>query len=329
MLSYTIFVDTIMAKFRRQHNAGQAAKAGSMYAKVGFLVLLMGAALMGYRYFMSPDQATEIEGNYRSDNPAPNLPAETVGPAPGSWLPYAPTGEVIVDEDFSLAYSEQHEQAIWVAHELRGELLRKREAERNNWFEEDSRVTSGSARHADYIKSGYTRGHLAPAADFVHDQEAMDKSFFMSNISPQVYHFNAGVWRELEENVRDWAKLNDRLLVVTGPVWDENPKRIGKNGVSVPKAFYKAILDPEEPEKKGIAFLIPHEKTDKPLDRFAISIRQLEELTGIDFYMDLYERVLQDSLEKNFDIRQWPLNAARFEKRVNIWNKEKSYNEER
>lgn len=318
-----------MAKFRRQHNAGQAAKAGSMYAKVGFLVLLMGAALMGYRYFMSPEQKTQTELNGGSGNPAPNLPAETAGPAPGSWLPYAQSGEVIVDEDFSLAYSEQHEQAIWVAYELRGDLLRSREAERSDWFEEDPRVISGSARHADYIKSGYTRGHLAPAADFVHDQKAMDKSFFMSNISPQMYHFNGGVWRELEENVRDWARLNDRLLVVTGPVWDENPKQIGKNGVSVPKAFYKAILDADEPEKKGIAFLIPHEKTDKPLDQFAISIRELEELTEIDFYMDLYDKKLQDSLEMNFDMRQWPVNAARFEKRVNIWNKEKSNHEER
>lgn len=318
-----------MAKFRRQHNAGQAAKAGSMYAKVGFLVLLMGAALIGYRYFMDPEAADQSIENTGNSQAAPNLPAETVGPAPGSWLPYAPKGEVIVDTDFSLAYSEEHEQAIWVAHELRADRLSRREAERTNWFEEDLRVTSGSARHADYIKSGYSRGHLAPAADFVHDQKAMDKSFFMSNISPQMYHFNAGVWRELEENVRDWAKLNDRLLVVTGPVWDENPKQIGKNRVSVPKAFYKVILDPEEPELKGIAFLIPHEKTDKPLARFAMSIRGLEELTGIDFYMDLYEKNLQDSLEMNFDIRQWPINAARFEKRVNIWNKEKSYDEER
>lgn len=298
-----------------------------MYAKVGFLVLLMGAALMGYRYFMSPEEDNSTGENIESNTPAPNLPSETVGPAPGSWLPYAESGEVIVDEDFSLAYSEQHEQAIWVAYELRGDQLRSREAERSDWFEEDARVTSGSARHADYIKSGYTRGHLAPAADFVHDQVAMDKSFFMSNISPQVYHFNGGVWRELEENVRDWARLNERLLVVTGPVWDDNPKKIGKNEVSVPKAFYKAILDAEEPEKKGIAFLIPHEKTEKPLDRFAISIRKLEELTGVDFYMDLYDKNLQDSLEMNFDMRQWPVNAARFEKRVNIWNKEKSNHE--
>jgi endonuclease G len=316
-----------MAKFRRQHNAGQAAKAGSMYAKVGFLVLLIGAALFGYRYFISPDADSSIEENIETNNQAPNLPAEKVGPTPGSWLPYAEYGEVIVDQDFSLAYSEQHEQAIWVAHELRGDQLRSHEAERSDWFEEDPRVTSGSARHADYIKSGYTRGHLAPSADFVHDQEAMDKSFFMSNISPQVYHFNGGVWRELEENVRDWARLNDRLLVVTGPILDNNPKKLGKNKVSVPKAFYKVILDTEEPEKKGIAFLIPHEKTDKPLDRFAISIRELEDISGINFYMDLYDQKLQDSLELNNDIRQWPVNAARFEKRVNIWNKEKSNHE--
>src|SRR5690606_37019502 len=124
-----------------------------------------------------------------------------------------------------------------------------------DWFEKDAAIPTGSADFYDYKGSGYTKGHLVPSADRAWNRKVNEETFLMSNISPQAYHFNGGVWRELEENVRDWARENDRLFIVTGPVIGQSRERIGSNQVTVPEAFFKAILDLDLPDQKAIAFL--------------------------------------------------------------------------
>ncbi len=242
-----------------------------------------------------------------------------------SYLPKAAYGEVIEGPYFTLAYSEEHEQAVWVAYELTKDQVRTGIAERTDWFEEDTRVSTGSAVYKDYSGSGYSRGHLAPAADFSFDQEAMDQTFLMSNISPQVKQFNGGIWRELEEQIRDWTKREGALIIVTGPVFSgKQVRRIGKNEVAVPDAFYKVVLDHREPEIKGIAFLIPHEVSDRHLLEYAMSIRALEEATGIDFFSDLWSgRSEEDRIEKQVEPKQWPVDERRYRRRVEDWNNRK------
>jgi len=311
-----------MAKLRRNHSSSGSKPLSSFFLKftLGAAILLILAALIGKRVLPDFDVSPKTQEAWQITDADSTL-FETL--AGTGYLPYATYGEVIVDPRYSLAYSENHEQAIWVAYELTGERLRARSATRNDWFEIDTRVTTGSARHSDYTNSGYSRGHLAPAEDFAFDQEAMNHTFLMSNISPQLANFNGGIWRELEELVRDWARANDRLIVVTGPVFYNNQEieYIGKNRVAVPHAFYKVILDADLPEIKGIGFVIPHASSEMPLSNYATSIRFVEELTGIDFYMDYLEKSLQDSLENNFDVKQWPFDEKKFRKRVNEWNR--------
>ena len=78
----------------------------------------------------------------------------------------------------------------------------------------DPLVKTGSARDADYKASGYDRGHLAPAADMGWSTQAMQESFYYSNMSPQLPAFNRGIWKQLEELVRDWAIAEDTILIV-------------------------------------------------------------------------------------------------------------------
>src|SRR5690606_10935983 len=130
-------------------------------------------------------------------------------------------------------------------------------------------IPTGSAEFYDYKGSGYTKGHLLPSADRVWNRKVNEETFLMSNISPQVYHFNAGVWRELEENVRDWARANGRLYIVTGPVFRNSRETISPKEITVPEAFFKVALDLDHPEQKAIGFVIPHEKTDLHLADFA------------------------------------------------------------
>ena len=202
--------------------------------------------------------------------------------------PYG-AGELVVHSHYRLQYNEEAEQASWVAHVLEGKQLKAKKNKRSDSFRMDPLVSTKSAAKSDYKRSGYDRGHLAPAADFSFDKKAMKESFFMSNMSPQKPGFNRGVWKKLEEKTRKWALEHERLYVVSGPVLNPNSivDQIGKSEVWVPEAYYKIIVDIQPPEYKSIAFLMKNEKSDRPLESFVVSIQTIEKETGIDFFPPL------------------------------------------
>ncbi len=230
-------------------------------------------------------------------------------------------GEIVNHKFFSLSYIEDHEQAEWVCYYLSKEILQRPNVPRSDWFNPDPLVSTKSANHYDYKGSGYTRGHMAPAGDMSFDQTAMEECFYMSNMVPQLRGNNNGIWRELEEQTRDWVYQNNEVYIVSGPIFYSSPKYFKKKHVAIPDAFYKIIFDIHEPEKKAIAFIIPHEVITKPLSDFAVSIDKVEEVTGINFF----EKYLPSSIEKiesNFDISKWPISEARYRLRVERWNNE-------
>src|SRR6056297_540596 len=110
---------------------------------------------------------------------------------------YGDNDVIITHKAYVLDYNEETEQADWVAWELTKEELNG-EFERKNNFKPDPQVKTETADDKDYYKSGYDRGHLAPAADMTWDKVAMDESFYYSNMSPQNPSFNRGIWRRLE-----------------------------------------------------------------------------------------------------------------------------------
>lgn len=204
---------------------------------------------------------------------------------------YSSRDQLVRRIGYTLNYNEPHEQAAWVAYPLTAEQIRGDE-ERDNIFMNDPIVKTGSAVTADYTKSGYDRGHLAPAADFRSSFQVMKETFYMSNISPQVPEFNRGIWSDLERMVRVWAQKYDKVYVVTGPVLRPRLPKIGRiNKVSVPEYFYKVILYAEPPYVKGIAFLLKNEASAQPLSTFVVSIDEVEKLTGIDFFPQLPDEI--------------------------------------
>ena len=223
-------------------------------------------------------------------------------------IPLVLKGEKVIKHiGYSLVYSEEHEQAKWVAY-----VLNKKELSgtfpRSDNFNEDPAVSSGSACNSDYSKSGYDRGHLAPAADMKWSEKAMSESFYYSNMSPQLPAFNRGIWKILEEKVRDWALENDSILIVTGPILpSKNEKKlatIGHNSVAVPKYYYKAILDFKKEKSKSIAFVLPNKGSKMPLKSFVVSIDSLEKLSKIDFFYKLDDK-LETSIESKFCKECW------------------------
>jgi len=221
-----------------------------------------------------------------------------------SWPAYTTNDAIVEHQHYTLSYNEKYEQANWVAYTLTADHLNNAKFKRKDNFKSDPDIITGSATIDDYKKSGYDRGHLAPAADFSWTEEGMDESFYMSNMSPQVPGFNRGIWKVLEEQVRDWAKKNNTLYIVTGPYIDKKTDKIGKNKVCVPQYYYKAILDITEPEIKSIGFLLKNEKSSEDIMTFAMSIDQLEEFTGLDFF-PLIPDDLEDKLERELNKSLW------------------------
>jgi len=211
------------------------------------------------------------------------------------------SSDVVFHKAYSLKYNEEHEQADWVRYTLTKEHLMMKQVARKNNFKVDTLVKTGSAAPADYKHSGYDRGHLAPAADMSWSKETMEESFYMSNMSPQLPSFNRGIWKRLEGKIRDWAKKYDTLYVVTGPVLRDSLKTIGKNKVSVPEYFYKALLVYTTNNKKAIGFILPNAKSSTAIDSFAVSVDSVESVTGIDFFSTLPDPI-ENILESNKEL---------------------------
>jgi len=218
------------------------------------------------------------------------------------YLPI-PSNDLVRHTYYSLSYNEKYEQANWVYYTLTDKMVNDGGEERSNKFKVDLMVSSGSAKSSDYTKSGYDRGHLCPAADMGFSSTSMEESFLMSNISPQAPDFNRGIWKELETEVRKWAKKERKIYVVTGPVFKDNKGTIGADHVLIPGYFFKIIYE-ETDEPKIIAFVFPNRKSDRPLTDFAVPVDEAEKLTGFDFFSQLPDE-LENKLENHVDLSEW------------------------
>ncbi len=294
-----------MAKFRTNHQKSSESSAG-MIGRVGLFGLILALV-----YFLIGNG----DGFFPESTEAPTQNDIDI------LMPEADKSSVVRHTYYNLSYNEKYEQANWVVYELQRDSLMKPWVSRTNDFRRDPYVSTGSAALEDYRRSGYDRGHMAPAGDMAYNYDAMSESFFLSNMSPQVHNFNTGIWRELEETTRDWAKKFRHLYIVTGPVLTKEPiDYIGDNDVAVPAEYFKVILDLSEPELKGIGYIMPNKVSYQSIDAYAMSIDEVEQRTGINFFPDLMDKDLEERLEAKFDADLWPINKRRFEMRKDSWN---------
>ncbi len=213
---------------------------------------------------------------------------------------------IIKHKYYTLQYNNETEQPDWVAYKVTKNMIISGNVKRTDDFRVDPWVPGGSATPQDYYKSGYDKGHLCPAADMAFSQEAMSETFYMSNMSPQKPEFNRGGWKKLEEKERKWAVEDGVIFIVDGPIFykDKIHKEIGSNKVGVPDAYFKVILDNEEPDLKGIGFIMPNSKISEPLKYYSVSIDDVEKLTGFNFFSNLSEDV-QNKIESRANYDEW------------------------
>lgn len=151
-------------------------------------------------------------------------------------------------------------------------------------------IISGNYKNAE--GDNYVRGHQLPSADRT-AIEANSKTFYSTNITPQNYTFNGGIWVKIEEKVRSWAKDSDTdtLYVVTGCVIDGSEKFVydlDDKKVTVPVGYYKTVLRLSNGEYSANAFYFEHKpNTDTDIKKYSISVDELEVKTGMDFFVNL------------------------------------------
>ncbi|KAI8838588.1 hypothetical protein BJ741DRAFT_601572 [Chytriomyces cf. hyalinus JEL632] len=218
---------------------------------------------------------------------------------------------------YSAAYDRGRRNAHWVAERLTKESLEKLLIEddsdtnkpdrKHSKFTEDPTVPPEfRVKPIDYSNSGYDRGHLAPAADVTESQKAIDETFYMSNMSPQVPAFNRGIWASFERYVRGLVRSFDEVYVVTGPLYlpkvDEGDGKfyvryevIGREkNVAVPTHFYKVILGVKNGKNYLGSFVLPNEGAshDSPLESFMLPVSAIERSTGLEFFPMLERKSL-------------------------------------
>ncbi len=217
-------------------------------------------------------------------------------------IPYEPD-LVLNRSGFALGYSQKYRQAIWVSYTLTAEQLSGQQVLRSNVFQADPAIKYKPVQPQDYVKTGYDRGHLAPAADMTYSMETMEHSFFMTNISPQIPGCNRGIWKRVENQVRRWAVKENCLYIITGPLFKKEHKTLGNTEIPIPYAFYKIILD-STPPMKMIAFIVPNQTTKRRVYSFVTSVDAVEKLTGYDFFSELPDEI-ENGLEAHYNFADW------------------------
>lgn len=205
---------------------------------------------------------------------------------------------------FDVMFSRIHHQPYYVSWVLTPEHVRNTEVKRTNNFRPDNEV-EGSAQLADYKNSGYDRGHMAPSADFRYDSKAQDATFFLTNMSPQHPSLNTGAWNNLEEQCRNWALRDSTLIIVTGPILtDYLTETIGQTGVTVPDRYFKVVLAPYANPPRAIGFIMPNSKVAGGVQASAVTVDQVEAITGFDFFSSLPDE-LENDIEASAKYSLW------------------------
>lgn len=186
-------------------------------------------------------------------------------------------------------------QPVWVMEHLTQKNLLGSASRKEIKFHEDLDIPPMfRATNQDYLNSGYSRGHMAPAADNKNSQTAMVETFKLSNIVPQDFENNKGYWNQIEMFTRSLTKTFEHVYVCSGPLFlpsnmEVKYKVIGKQKIAVPTHLYKVILCVENDKSYLGAIVVPNApiSLDVPLNEFRVDLEQLEWLSGIKFFPNL------------------------------------------
>lgn len=237
--------------------------------------------------------------------------------------------------NYSVLYDSDTHLPVWVAYPMHTVYNVPSGTRTNAWqwdpiiLEADQTDMSRSSLGNDTDGNRFERGHMLPSASRFYtvrgNEVANAQTFYYTNMTPQNSGNNGGIWANLESRVRGWqggqtdATKHDTLYVVTGTVLRraDNPTEIiryttnnvdGKR-IAVPNYYYKALLKRSivsgQASYKSVAFWIEHKNYGRNVAwSEAISVRELEKRTGINFFPEL-EQEVQDVVELQTNASDW------------------------
>ena len=215
--------------------------------------------------------------------------------------------QIIEHIGYTVSYNPTWLVPNWVAYELTA-VETGGEQERSNHFKPDPLVEGDPVVTSDYSKSGYDRGHMAPAADMKWSEQAMRESFYMTNMCPQLHNLNAGDWKDLEEMARSWAQQYGNIYIACGPIVEAEYPTIGKtHTIAVPAAFYKVFLRQTKEGWTSIGFIMPNQAGNRPLMTYMLTVDEVEAQTGLDFFYNLPDSI-EALVESDYSISDWTLS---------------------
>jgi len=263
---------------KKKTGISSSKQAGKL--QIFFVGLLIGAALA---WFPSEHEFAKVQFNSRT--------SQTFS---FEQLPIA--APLIQRDGYTLAYNGQTRNAHWVYHKLTQTSTAEKTSRKECDFKEEP-ILPEHIRSAkiDFQETGFDRGHLCPAADCA-TQQAVENSFYLSNISPQVPAFNRGYWKMAEQHVRDLTKQFQTVHVFSGPLYLSTKGRDGRNyvkyevigphNVAVPTHFFMLIfVEPTSGKLLAKGYIMPNKAIDPktPLKKFSASVEEIESASGVIF----------------------------------------------
>ncbi|CAN7653411.1 DNA/RNA non-specific endonuclease [Acidovorax sp. LjRoot66] len=183
-------------------------------------------------------------------------------------------------EAFAVLHSGETRTPVYVAQRLNRQVLEGADEKRSNKFFADARLPRGErAELDDYKRSGYSRGHMAPAAD-MSTPTAMAQSFSLANMVPQDPRQNGGPWARIEQDTRRYVlRARGDVYVITGPVFTAESPAIGASKVRVPAYLFKLVYDASTQRAWA------HWQANREGERAGppISYQELVKRTGVEF----------------------------------------------
>lgn len=223
--------------------------------------------------------------------------------------------QVLEGPYFTIGYDNRRKNPSWVTYDLDGPITSQGRPPNRPMFATDFR-TSAHVGHRDYSGSGLDRGHMVPAFAMWsrHGAEAFLATFVCTNIVPQYHEMNSGIWEDLEDNIaggnregHGWAGSLRNITVINGPVYSGDSGAL-RSGIAIPSSCFSNILDWQEDGSgyRALAFEIPNTVTARgPLGRYLVSIKQIEERTGLDVFAG-EAASLRPALESVRGATVWP-----------------------
>lgn len=189
---------------------------------------------------------TDFEKNYfRVPQPTSfaQCPQFFVGGKPPA-LPTKPLHRELCYEAFAVLHSGETRTPVYVTQRLNRKVIEQADKKRADKFFADARLPAAErAELEDYKRSGYSRGHMAPAGD-MSTPTSMAQSFSLANMVPQNIQHNGGAWSKIEQDTRRYVlRARGDVYVITGPVFSSSSAVIGPSKVSVPSHLFKLVYD--------------------------------------------------------------------------------------